>query len=193
MLFDAINTIKRQSILTAILLMVLGLIMILCPKEYVSTLITIAGYVMIIVGIEQTLEFLTSKNSLMNYISFVLAVIIGIVGLAVLVFNEDILQVLSWACSLLLLIDGGHSLYYAFTFARRSDRKGWQLLVVLSLLLMLMGLFLFFGILFYANSITISTMFLMKILGIVMLFAAICSAIRLIWIWPVKNDDGGNK
>ncbi len=84
-------------------------------------------------------------------------------------------------------------MYYAFTFARRSDRKGWQLLVVLSLLLMLMGLFLFFGILFYANSITISTMFLMKILGIVMLFAAICSAIRLIWIWPVKNDDGGNK
>lgn len=44
MIFDAIEKFKRQSALTSILLMCLGVVLLLCPEQYVSALIMISGY-----------------------------------------------------------------------------------------------------------------------------------------------------
>ena len=124
MLLDALSKIKRQSILTAILLMCLGIMLLLCPEEYITTLIILSGYIMIVYALEQTLEFLVNSTTTMSSILFIIAVVVGLVGLAVLVFHEDVLTVLSWIFGLLLMVDGIHSIYYAFTFAKRSGRKG---------------------------------------------------------------------
>ena len=192
MLLEAISKIQRQSILTAILFAFLGIVLILCPEKYVSALIMVSGYVMIIYSLEQTLEFLASKSSVMSCIKFVLSLVVGLVGLAVLVFSNKILNVLSWIFGLLLIIDGGQSIYYGFTFARRSGRSGWSILIILSSILIASGLFLIFGVIYFSVSAFKTPEFLMRIIGVAVLFSAIISGLRLLWLWPSKTGGEEN-
>ena len=193
MLLDAVIKIRRQSILTAILLMCLGVVLLLCPERHIETLVMFSGYAMIVYTLEQTLEFLTGSRSVMSYITFILALIVGLVGLAVLVFNEDVLYTLCWAFGLLLLVDGGNTFYYALTFAKRAQRPGWSILVILSAILIIFGVALIVGIIYFNHSSLASPLFLMKIIGSAGFFCAIVSAVRLLWIMPAKKGDDVNE
>ena len=106
MILDTITKLKRQSALTAMLLMCLGVMLLLCPEQYVSSLIMVAGYIMIVYALEQSLEFIVNNTSIMSYIWFITAIIVGLVGLAVLVFHEDVLNVLCWIFGVLLIVEG---------------------------------------------------------------------------------------
>ena len=139
MLFDSLDKIKRNSIFSAILLMALGAVMLLCPEAYISSFTLGAGYVLVIIAMVMMLDFFTSKKSLMDYILFVAALLILILGGCVLVFSEDIMSVLARLFGILLVADGARTIFHAFTYARRSERKGWWVLVVLSVLLIIAG------------------------------------------------------
>ncbi len=192
MLLDAVSKIKRHSILTSILLMCLGVVMLLCPEKYVSTLIMVAGYGMIVYAMEQALEFIGKKGSLMSSITFVISIVVGLVGVAVLVYQEDVLKVLSWIFGLLLIVEGGNSIYYAFTFARRSGRKGWSILVIVASVLIIAGILLILGVIFFSFAAFRTPVFLMKLIGVAVMFSAIFSVLRLLWIWPVKKGGEEN-
>ena len=176
MLFDSLDKIKRNSIFSAILLMALGAVMLLCPEAYISSFTLGAGYVLVIIAMVMMLDFFTSKKSLMDYILFVVALLI-----LVLVFSEDIMSVLARLFGILLVVDGGRTIFHAFTYARRSERKGWWVLVVLSVLLIIAGVGIF------CNPIFDTPFGLMKGIGGTVLFSAFISAIRLIWTWPLRN------
>ena len=181
MLFDSLDKIKRNSIFSAILLMALGAVMLLCPNEYISSFTLGAGYVLVIIAMVMMLDFFTSKKSLMDYILFVAALLILILGGCVLVFSEDIMSVLARLFGILLVADGARTIFHAFTYARRSERKGWWVLVVLSVLLIIAGVGIF------CNPIFDTPFGLMKGIGGTVLFSAFISAIRLIWTWPLRN------
>jgi uncharacterized membrane protein HdeD (DUF308 family) len=191
MILDAITKLKRQSIMTAILLLCLGVVLLLCPEEYVSTLIIVSGYIMIVYCLEQVLEFLVARNTLMSYITFCIAILVGLVGLAVLVFHEDILSVLSWIFGLVLILDGGHSIYYGCTFARRSGRNGWSVFVIVSSVLVLAGILLIAGEIYFSHAVFKTPVFLMKLIGVAVIFSALVNFMKIIWVWPVKN--GGDE
>lgn len=191
MLFDAMTKIKRQSIIISILLMCLGMVLIVCPEEYVSALIMLAGYIMIIYAMEQSLEYIVGRGSLIQSISFIIAVFIGLIGLAVLVFHENILNVLSWIFGVILLLEGGNDLHYSFTFARRSGRSGWSILVIFALVLIASGVGLVTGGMYVSHAAFQSPVYLMRLIGVALLAAALISALKILWIKPAK--DGGNK
>lgn len=193
MLLDAVIKIRRQSILSSILLACLGVILLMCPAQHISTLVMFSGYAMIVFTIEQGLEFLTGSRSVMSYITFVIACIVGLVGLAVLVFNQDVINTLCWAFGVLLIVDGGNSFYYAFTFAKRAQRPGWSILVIMAVLLILFGAALIVGVIYFTHSVLESPLFLMKIIGSAVLFCALVSAVRLLWILPVKEGGEANE
>lgn len=50
MLFDSLDKLKRNSILSAILLMALGAIMLVCPPNYVDLHAQVAGYTSIVIA-----------------------------------------------------------------------------------------------------------------------------------------------
>lgn len=50
MLFDSLDKLKRNSILSAIPLMALGLIMLICPPNYVDLRAQVAGYTPIVIA-----------------------------------------------------------------------------------------------------------------------------------------------
>ena len=190
MILDTINKLKRQSALTAMLLMCLGVMLLLCPEQYVSSLIMVAGYIMIVYALEQSLEFIVNNTSIMSYIWFITAIIVGLVGLAVLVFHEDVLNVLCWIFGVLLIVEGLHSIYYGFTFAKRSGRKGWSILVILAGILIFFGAVLLIGVIIFAFVEFPSAIILLRIIGVAILFCSLVSLLRLIWIRPIADKGG---
>ena len=164
MLFQSLDKLKRQSILAAILMMALGVIMLICPESYVNTLVVTVGYGMIIFAIVEMLEFIVSKKALIHYITFTIALFI-----AILLFGFVLVQ------------DGLFTLLNALLFARRSNRKGWWMLIVFAIVLMTLG------ILIFLNPWWDSPTLLMKIIGGALLFSAFVSTLRFIWVWPFNN------
>lgn len=106
MLFDSLDKLKRNSILSAILLIFLGAIIIICPQSYIPALTLAFGYILVIIAIILVLGFLSSKKSLMDYIKFTGSLILGLVGVAVLAYRSDVMRVLAWLFAFLLILDG---------------------------------------------------------------------------------------
>ena len=187
MLFESLDKLKRNSILSSILLIALGAIIMICPKEYVGLLTLVLGYSLVVLAIVTMLNFFSSQKSLMEYLKFSGALVLGIVGVCVLTFRGDIMRVLAWLFGFLLIVDGGRTMFHSFTYARRSQRKGWWVLTILSVLLMIAGIILF------VNPWWNTTDSLMKVIGCTIFFSSIVSAIRLIWTWPLRKEKGGNE
>ena len=182
MLFQTLDKLKRQSILAAILMMALGVVMLICPESYVNTLVVTMGYGMIVFALVEMLEFVASRKALIHYILFTGALIIAILGVFILIYNQDLLKALGWLFGFVLLQDGLFTLLNALLFARRSNRKGWWMLVVLAVALMALG------VLIFLNPWWDSPSLLMRVIGSALLFSAFVSALRLVWIWPFKNE-----
>ena len=185
MLFQTLDKLRRQSILAAILMMALGVVMLICPENYVNTLVVTVGYGMIVFAIVEMLEFISSRKALIHYILFTGALIIAILGVFILIYNEDLLKALGWLFGFVLVQDGLFTLLNALLFARRSNRKGWWMLAILAMALMVLG------VLIFLNPWWDSPSLLMKVIGGALLFSALVSALRLVWIWPFKNEKEG--
>lgn len=187
MLFESLDKLKRNSIFSAILLTALGAVVLICPQAHIPLLTLVFGYTLVVLSLVMILGFFTSQKSLMDYIKFVGALVLLIVGLCVLVFRSDILRVLAWLFGFLLFLDGARTMYHSFTYARRSHRKGWWVLTILSALLIVAGVILFLNPWWH------TTDQLMKIIGCAILFSAIISGVRLFWTWPLRTQKGGNE
>ena len=191
MLFESLDKLRRNSILSSILLIFLGAVIIICPKAYIPSLTLMLGYTLVVISIIMTLNFLSSKKSLMDYLKFTGALILGLVGIAVLAFRSDIMRVLAWLFGFLLVLDGARTIIHSFTYSRRSQRKGWWVLTILSSLLVITGILLF------VNPWWNTPDMLMKVIGCAVFFSAIVSGIRLFWTWPLRKvkeeSENGNE
>lgn len=187
MLFDSLDKIKRNAIFTTILLIALGTVILLCPENYISTIVLGLGYVLAMIALVMMMSFFSSKKMLLDYLKFTGALVLLIIGLCVLVFRNNIMRVLAWLFGFLLFLDGLRTLIHSFTYARRSHRKAWWILTILSVLMMVASVMLFL------NPWVGDPGSLMKVIGTVVLFAAAISGIRLIFTWPIRKENGGKE
>ena len=185
MIFEALDKIRRNAIFTTILLMALGAIIMICPANYIPTLILGTGYTLVVVGLVMGFGFFSSKKSLVDYIKFVGAILLAIAGILVLVKRDEMMSVLAWVFGLLLFIDGLRTLLHSVTYVRRSHRKAWILLFIFSLAISALGVILFITPWF--NPWFSSAETLMKAIGGTILIAAVVSLCRLILTWPFKE------
>lgn len=185
MLFQAVGKIKQTTIMIAIVLIAVGVIMLLCPPNYVTSLVVMTGYIMLILASVMVFDFIGSPKQTSDYISFSTALVFILAGIAVLVFNDDILDVLSIVFGVLLVLDGAHSLLYSLLFARRSGSKGWPLLLALSILVMAAGL------LIILNPWWNTPNALLRVIGCAILLSALVAVCRVIIVWPIKKEKGG--
>ena len=181
MLFEGLSKLKRQSIMTAIILLAIGVVLIICPDRYISTLIDVLGVLMLLGASIMVLDFISSEKSLMDFVRMTCALALGIAGGVVLILDTNTVYVIAWLFGIALIIYGIYSLFHALIFARRSGRKGWWVMVLLSALL------IFLGVIIIIHPYWNTPGELLRIIGCVVVFSAIVSALRLIWIWPIKN------
>ena len=67
-------------------------------------------------------------------------------------------------------------------YARRAERKGWWVLIVLSVLMIL------FGLIILVNPWWNEPAKLFDVIGGMLLFSSVVSIVRLIFNWPIKTE-----
>lgn len=181
MLFQELGKLKRSMIMSSIILMAVGIMMLICPERYGRPLVVGAGYVLLIIATIMVLEFLSSKKVLINYVYLTIALLVGVLGAVVLFFREDVIQVLGLFFGIFLLIEGLSQLLNTWKYARRAQRSGWWILILLSLCLVASG------IVILANPWWDTPGALMKVIGAMMLFSSAVGIVHVVLIWPFKN------
>ena len=181
MLFQEMGKLKRSWIMTSVIFMAIGFIMLISPERYANLLTAMLGYILIILATVLELDFLVSKKVLINYIYLTGALLIGLAGLAILFYRDNVLKVLGLLFGILLILEGINELVNTWTYARRAQRSGWWILIILSLLLIASG------IVILANPWWDTPGSLMKAIGGMMLFSSVVGIIHVIMIWPFKN------
>ena len=184
MLFEELSKIKRSSIMTSIILAAVGIVMILCPPQYVDSLVAVLGYGMVILAGVMMLNYITAKKSLINCVKFAGALVILLLGIAVLVF-DNIVLLIGIVFGLVLVADGLITMINTWMFARRAKLKGWWLLVLLSMLLIAGGLVILI------NPWWDEVVMLFDAIGAMLLFSALVGIVRLVIIWPIKEEEEG--
>ena len=182
MLFQELGKLKRSSIITSIILMAVGILMIMCPAQYVGALVSTLGYGILVFATVMILDFIFGKRVLMNYIYLTGALILALLGTAVLFFQKDVVRVIGLVFGLLLIGDGVVGIIIALMYARRAGRQGWWTLIVLC------GLMILFGLIVLINPWWGEPTMLFDVIGGMLLFSSLVSIVRLIWIWPIKSE-----
>ena len=181
MLFEALDKLKQQTIISSIVMMMLGILMLIVPEQDDWALVNVLGYVVLIIGAEMVWDFIAGEKKLSSCIVFIFALLLILLGIYILVAGDNILKVLSVLFGILLMIDGLHSGLHAWMYARRAGRKWWGLLIVLSILLFLAG------VIILNNPWWHTSHSFLKVIGGVILFAAATGIVRLILVWPIKK------
>ena len=184
MLFQELSKIKRSSIMTSIILVAVGIVMIMCPAQYVDSLVSVLGYGMVIFAAVMMLNFISAKKSLINYIKFAGALVMMLLGISVLVF-DNIVLIIGIVFGLILIGDGILTIINTVLYVRRAQRKGWWFLVLLSVLMIAAGLVILINP--WWNEPTK----LFDVIGGMLLFSSLVSIVRLIIIWPIKDEEEG--
>ena len=184
MLFQELSKIKRSSIMTSIILVAVGIVMIMCPAQYVDSLVSVLGYGMVIFAAVMMLNFISAKKSLINYIKFAGALVMMLLGISVLVFSNIVL-IIGIVFGLVLIGDGVITIINTVLYVRRAQRKGWWFLVLLSVLMILAGLVIL------VNPWWSEPIKLFDVIGGMLLFSSLVSIVRLIIIWPIKDEEEG--
>lgn len=90
MLFEELNSLKRNVIMTSVILMSFGVVLLMLSVKYLPAVIEAVGAVMVIIAIVNIFDFLSSNKSLIHFIMLTFSIAIGIGGIAVLVFQTSI-------------------------------------------------------------------------------------------------------
>ena len=181
MILQALDKVKQQTIISSLLLMILGLLMLIIPVQHDGILVEILGYIVLLVGGVMIWDFIAGIKKLIDCIFFTIALLLVVLGLFILISGDDVLTVLSVLFGILLIIDGLHSVVHAWMYARRSGKKWWWVLLILSLTLMIAG------IVILNNPWWHTAHSFVKVIGGVMLYGAAVGIIRLILVWPIRT------
>ncbi len=181
MLFQELGKMKRDRIMTSIVMIAIGLIMIMSPVRYMAPLVSVMGYALLIGCTAMILDYFESKKALVNYIYLTGAIAAGLLGLYVLLIRSDILLLLRLLFGLWFLADGLYAYYNAVTFARRAGSKVWGTLTLLALIELVEGVILLISPWWYTPA------EIKPVIGIMLLVSSVISIIRLILTWPIKG------
>ena len=185
MIFEKLGNLKVNAVVFAIIMAALGVIFVLCPEDLVAALVDTIAIIMLITAVVMVLEFMTAERSTKKFIKLGIALFLGVVGLIILVVEIDTLYVIAWLFGIFLMVDGFLSLINALTYARRSGKKAWWVLVILASLLMLIGLAVI------VNPWWSTPKSLLSVTGAALFYSSVVNAIRIIWVWPFERKKGG--
>lgn len=184
MLFEGLDRFKRSAVMTTIILMIAGNILLVLPDSILPYFNELAGFALLVAALVSIFQFLSSRKALIHYISLTVGLICGMLGLFFLVFEDLLTRILIWLVCVFPIVGGLYGIYHALMFARRSGRRGWWILIVMSLALVAFGGFVFYNPWFD------STLARMRVIGATLMYTSVVSGLRLIWLWPIKKSKG---
>ena len=155
--------------------------MFVVPVSYIPMLGKILGFGCLVLAVGKIFDFVSSKKAMIHYIKLTLGLLAGFVGILLFAIDGLFLALLNWLTGTLPILLGFIGLYHALTYARRSGRKGWWVLVVLSCLLLV------FGTILFVNPWADDPRAVLQVIGGTLFYSAVVYMISLFWIWPFQN------
>jgi len=181
MIFQELDKLKTSSIMASIILMTVGIVMIICPVQYVDSLVCVLGYGLLIFAIVGILEFMSSKRDVNSYIALTCSLIMALLGIIVLTF-DNVIFTIGLVFGLILIGDGIFGIANSLLYLRRAQRKGWWVVIVFN------ALMIFCGISLLINPLWKDPASLTNAIGCMLVFSSIVGILRLIYLWPIKSE-----
>ena len=182
MLFKQLDRLKRDAIMAGIILMLIGMMFLIIPEDYMQYIGTSIGFILLVISAESVFDFIGSGKALIHYIKLTAGLFIGLFGILLFAFDGMFIDILSWLAGTVPVVLGIIGVIHALIFARRSKRKGWWILIILSSFLLAFGTFVFI------NPFMENTAAAIRVIGGTLLYSAFVSLLSLIWIWPVHRE-----
>lgn len=175
------NIVKKDSmsIISSILLLILGVILISNPGDVVKFITYIAGGIIIIIGLAKIISYLRIKKNMniQNTNDLIIGIVAIVMGIIIMFCSSAIEFIIR-------LITGGWILYSGITKLiislklKEININNWYLVLIASIIMIICGLYI----------IIISNLVLSGI-GIVLVIYAIIDIIQFIIIPKSKNPD----
>ncbi len=184
MLFQELDKLKRRIVMTSIILMSVGILLLILPVGQVGFASAVIGFALIILSIVLIFRFIDGSKILIHYLQLCLGLFAGLLGFSMWVFDGLFITLLRVLVGTVPIVSGLIGVIHSFTFARRSGKKSWWVLTILSAAMILFGALVFF------NPWVESDEGLMRVSGGAMMCSAFVSALRLIWSFsPNKAEE----
>ena len=181
MLFNTLDTLKRKMIMVIIFFLFAGMTLVVIPVSYIPIMGKAFGFGLLCLSILKILDFISSKKGLIHYIWLLLGLRAGFLGICFFAIDGLFMGLLNWLTGTLPILLGAFSLYFAFTYLRRSERKGWWVFVILSCLLLV------FGTILFINPWADDQRAVLWVIGGTLFYSAVVYIICLFWIWPFQQ------
>ncbi len=123
---------KWESIIAAILAIVVGVLFIILPKDSADVLCLIAGILLICAGAFTLVAYIFSGFFLGAHL-LIVGIMLILLGTFCLTNPENIMKVLTVLFGLYIVIDGATSIVDS-VYCAKAKIKGWGLLLVLAIL-----------------------------------------------------------
>ncbi len=165
----------RSSIITSVLLAILGILLIIASEETVIAISYIIGGVLVLLGAFGVIDYIRKlKTELKSELDLVYAIVTIILGVLVITHPKAIASVIPFVLGVIIIINSSSKLNYAFQL-KNQDNDLWKSTLVVSLLTTICGLILIF------NPFTAATLFT-RIVGIIILVYAVLDIISSLTI-----------
>lgn len=92
MLIHALDKIKQQTIISSLIMVIVGLLMLVIPEQYDGTFVEILGYSITMIGGVMIWDFIANDKNLTSWILFIVALLLVFLGIYVLLQGQDILK-----------------------------------------------------------------------------------------------------
>ncbi len=134
---DTIVSLKRGRIITALLTVLLGVLFVVMPDASADALAAVSGILLLMAGVVSLVVFLRYGIVAGNRM-LIAAIVLSLAGIFCLVHPVAVQTVLSVIFGMLIIIDGSQFLAAGIECARMKI-KGWLMMLLLSLLIIVFG------------------------------------------------------
>ena len=162
---DMIKTLRRNKMITGVMMLCLGAALVLWPTSALATLAKVAGFFLMVYAIAGVINFSFGNKSASAIVTLIIDIAGAVLGLYLFLNPEWFIEVSSKLFGVIILIHGIHNLYDSVTIVRKMD-TGWKNSMIFSIIVILLGLFIM------ANPFDIPNM-IVRIIGVVLVVNAV--------------------
>lgn len=160
------QTLKKYTILRAIIFLVLGLLIIIFPNPIMSIIIYIIAAALAVMGIVNIISYFNHRTqTAFKDISFISGVLLLAVGVVIAIFSHQILTAIPVVLGIFVIVSGAIYFVEALNVQKVLNRSGMPMFIF-SLLILIVGIILI------VNPFS-ALVFLFRMFGIILLIMGI--------------------
>lgn len=142
---DSLKKFFRSSILTSIVLIVLGVLLVFQSEFTIMTIAYIIGAILIAIGALAIIKFVQNiKSSKKNELDIVYGIGTIILGILVIKNHQAIASIIPFVIGIGIIISSSTKLQYAFEL-KAKDNSQWKITMIVSIISVACGVILLFN------------------------------------------------